>query len=75
MRAQVVATCRYDPQGNVVERSHLRPKWENRIRTTCKSRSSLASRIGPCFQKSHGGPTSTRVIRRARALVIKSCMR
>eukprot|EP00959_Pyramimonas_sp_CCMP1952_P424592 8893166-Pyramimonas_sp.AAC.1 len=42
---------------------------------TCKPRSSIASRIGPCFQKYHGGPTSTIVTRRARALAIKCWMR
>eukprot|EP00959_Pyramimonas_sp_CCMP1952_P423144 8863762-Pyramimonas_sp.AAC.1 len=35
----------------------------------------MASRMGPCFQKSPGGPTSTMDMRRARALVIKLWMR
>eukprot|EP00959_Pyramimonas_sp_CCMP1952_P309217 6471154-Pyramimonas_sp.AAC.1 len=57
MRAQVVVTCRYDPLGNVLARSCLRPKWQKRIRMTCRSRSAIASRMGPCFQKYPGGPT------------------
>eukprot|EP00959_Pyramimonas_sp_CCMP1952_P223866 4681081-Pyramimonas_sp.AAC.1 len=75
MRAQVVATCRYDPLGKILELSYLRPKWQNRIRMTGKPRASIASRMGPCFQNYPGGPTSTIIMRRARALVIKLWMR
>eukprot|EP00959_Pyramimonas_sp_CCMP1952_P352217 7379845-Pyramimonas_sp.AAC.1 len=42
---------------------------------TSKPRSSIASRMEPCYQKNPGGPTSTIVTRRARALVIKFWMR
>eukprot|EP00959_Pyramimonas_sp_CCMP1952_P168927 3528816-Pyramimonas_sp.AAC.1 len=75
MRAQVVATCRCDPLGNMLARSCLRPKWQKRMRKTCKSRSSIASRLGTCLQKYPGGPASTIVMRRARALDIKFWMR
>eukprot|EP00959_Pyramimonas_sp_CCMP1952_P179304 3748644-Pyramimonas_sp.AAC.1 len=55
MRTHVVATCRDDPLGSVLVRSYLRPKWQKHIRMTCKSRSSIASRMGSRFQKYPGG--------------------
>eukprot|EP00959_Pyramimonas_sp_CCMP1952_P371779 7785134-Pyramimonas_sp.AAC.1 len=57
MRVHVVATCRYDPLGNAPVRSYLKPKWQKRMRMTCKPRSAITSRTGPCFQKYPGGPT------------------
>eukprot|EP00959_Pyramimonas_sp_CCMP1952_P137271 2872582-Pyramimonas_sp.AAC.1 len=51
MRARGVAACRYDVLGERLERSNLRPKRQHRIRMTCRPKSSLASRMGPNFQK------------------------
>eukprot|EP00959_Pyramimonas_sp_CCMP1952_P450142 9425491-Pyramimonas_sp.AAC.1 len=51
MRAHVVATCKYEPLGKRLERSNLRPKRQHLIRMTCRHKSSIASRVGPSFQK------------------------
>eukprot|EP00959_Pyramimonas_sp_CCMP1952_P135495 2835000-Pyramimonas_sp.AAC.1 len=59
MRAWVVAACMRELLGGLLDRSNSRPKWQRRIRMTCKPKSSTETRMGPCVQKLPGGPKSS----------------